>query len=136
MVCSVLGYHTVNTSPLASHFGAQAGHNKEGRELWRRITKDREKAKLLASSHCATQVLGINAYNRGVSIGELYEPETCVMVGLAEFAKCKELKCERGDRKTECLYKAARCYNGGPRSKSEAAKHYAQKFIHEYIKND
>lgn len=75
-----------------------------------------EQRRMLSSSHCALQVMGINAVARGYSWSDLYDPEICVEVSMAIFADCMERHVKAGS-KYDQLKRAFECYNG--------SEHYA-----------
>lgn len=124
--------HTI--AAVESNHNMNARRREPGADGYARtLTSDPQEIKRLASAHCAFQVLATTAHGKGVSVAELYDPETCAMMGLWYWAKCRDLKCSRWDSRTECAYKTAQCYNGGPGSKSAKAKQYARRFVRRYM---
>ena len=95
----------------------------EGNRLLERAyrhTKDPHEAKMLASSHCATQILGLTAKDFGVHWSELYEPEMCIEMAVFLVARHKH-NCKKYNAQEVLEYCIARRYNG--------SKRYAKRFL-------
>lgn len=90
-----------------------------------KITKSVNQQKMLASSHCALQILGLTARSMGIGWNNLYTVEICVDTGTAYFAKQKEICAKTHANTYDTIKCAARRYNGsGPK-----ARKYADKFM-------
>ena len=67
----------------------------------------------LSSSHCAMQILGLHAKERGFHWSKLYEPETCIETAMAIWKSGYEKCSEKHGHEYDRLYCAAKRYNGG-----------------------
>lgn len=77
-----------------------------------KVTKNRDQARMLASSHCRLQIMGHLAHSYGVEWNELYNPQTCAELGIAYFAKQKERCRKKGKSGRKLVHCAAKYYNG------------------------
>jgi hypothetical protein len=78
-----------------------------------KYTKNEHQQKMLASSHCAMQVMGYHAIEKQLSWADLYQDEICAEVGLAILKNCMDR--HKSQSKAKQIKKALECYNGSSR---------------------
>lgn len=96
-----------------------------------KFSKNVEQQRMLASSHCAMQVMGYNAARLGLSWSELYDLETCVEVGVKILKEC--LDRHEGKPKYQKYYHALWCYNGGEKYAAEVLNGIGRALIEEHL---
>lgn len=96
-------------------------------------TKNEDQIRQGATSHCAMQVMGYNAYRFGLTWADLYDPVNCVEVSMAILKDC--LDREKDLDNSAKVFGALRCYNAGAgyKKKGQAGFKYANEVIWRYL---
>lgn len=92
-----------------------------------KFTKNVEQQRMLASSHCALQVMGWHAPGLGIDWTDLYKPRTCMEAGMKILADC--MKRSKNESKYQTYYRALACYNGSEKYASEVMTAVATELI-------
>jgi hypothetical protein len=92
-----------------------------------KFTKNVEQQRMLASSHCALQVMGWHAPGLGIDWTDLYKPRTCMEAGMKILADC--MKRSKNDSKYQTYYRALACYNGSEKYANEVMTAVATELI-------
>jgi soluble lytic murein transglycosylase-like protein len=92
-----------------------------------KFTKNVEQQRMLASSHCALQVMGWHAPGLGIDWTDLYKPRTCMEAGMKILADC--MKRSKNDSKYQTYHRALACYNGSEKYANEVMTAVATELI-------
>ena len=90
-----------------------------------KFADSKEEARMLASSHCAFQVLGIHAKERKIPWYKLYDAEVCTEIAMNLWAKRRENCQKKHKNRYDILHCTAKRYNGAGRM----AERYADDFM-------
>jgi soluble lytic murein transglycosylase-like protein len=96
-----------------------------------KFTKNTEQQKMLASSHCAMQVMGYHAPGLGLTWTDLYDPRTCVETGMKILADCMHRAKDKG--KYDKYFSALACYNGSEKYAHAVLGAVARQLIEEKL---
>jgi soluble lytic murein transglycosylase-like protein len=96
-----------------------------------KFTKNTEQQKMLASSHCAMQVMGYHAPTLGLTWTDLYDPRTCVETGMKILSDCMNRAKDKG--KYNKYFSALACYNGSEKYAHQVLGAVAKQLIEEKL---
>ncbi len=77
-------------------------------------TNNEDQIRQGATSHCAMQVMGYNAYKFNLTWADLYDPVNCVEVSMAIMADCYRQESKYSQDESQRVIGTLRCYNAGP----------------------